>query len=145
MLAFLFSALERVPAGFDWLIVPVAVILLALSFSGRTRPLAATGFLTAAAVSAALLSLILAASVFHVVGYGRAVADLLLNFGPGVTRDYVFTLFRQNGPKLLALVPMIVTAILSGVAAIYLRRRERRRDAAKEKRAFARCMACRID
>lgn len=125
MLAFLLTALEWIPTGFDWLIVPVALVLLGLAISGRTRPLAATGFLTAAAVSAALLSLILAASVFHIVGYGRAIADLLLNFGPGVTRDYVLTLFRQNGPKLLALVPMIVTAILSGVAAIYLRRRER--------------------
>ena len=125
MLAFLFTALEWIPVGFDWLIAPVALVLLALSFSGRTRPLAATGFLAAAAVSAALLSLILAASVFHLVGYGRAVADLLLNFGPGVTRDYVFALFRQNGPRLLALLPMIAMAVLSGVAAIYLRRRER--------------------
>jgi hypothetical protein len=125
MLAFLFTALEWIPAGFDWLIVPVALVLLALAFSARTRPLAATGFLTAAALSAALLSLILAASVFHLVGYGRAVIDLLFNFGPGVTRDYVSMLFHQNGPRLLALVPMIVTAILSGVAAIYLRRRER--------------------
>jgi hypothetical protein len=125
MLAFLFTALEWIPVGFDWLVVPVASVLFALSLSARTRPFAATGFLTAAAVSGALLSLILAASVFHLVGYGRAVADLLLNFGPGVTRDYVFTLFRQNGPKLLAVVPMIATAILSGVAAIYLRRRER--------------------
>jgi hypothetical protein len=125
MLAFLFTALAWIPVGFDWLIMPVALILVVLAFRARTRPLAATGFLTAAAVSAALLSLILAASVFHLVGYGRAVADLLLNFGPVVTREYVFTLFRQNGPRLLALVPMIVTAVLSGVAAIYLRRRER--------------------
>ena len=124
MLAFLFTALEWIPTGFDWLILPVALVLLGLAMSSRTRPLAATGFLTAAAVSAALLSLILAASVFHIVGYGRAIADLLLNFGPAVTRDYVLTLFRQNGPRLLAVVPMIVTAILSGIAAIYLRRRE---------------------
>jgi hypothetical protein len=125
MLAFLLTALDWIPAGFDWLIVPIALVLLMLSFSTRTRQLAATGFLTAAAVSAALLSLILAASVFHIVGYGRAVADLLLNFGPAVTRDYLLQLFRQNGPRLMALVPMIVTAILSGMAAIYLRRRER--------------------
>jgi hypothetical protein len=125
MLAFLFTILEWIPIGFDWLIAPVALVLLVLSFSARMRPIAATGFLSAAAISAALLSLILAASVFHLVGYGRAVADLLLNFGPGVTRDYVFSLFRQNGPRLLALVPMIITAGLSGVAAIYLRRRER--------------------
>ncbi|HEY1962227.1 MAG TPA: hypothetical protein VGG69_07410 [Rhizomicrobium sp.] len=125
MLAFLFTALDWIPTAFDWLIVPVALILLVLSLIARTRPIAAAGFLTAAAVSAAFLSLILAASVFHIVGYGRAVADLLLNFGPAVTRDYVFALFRQNGPRLLAVVPMIVTALLSGVAAIYLRRRER--------------------
>jgi hypothetical protein len=125
MLAFLLTALEWIPIGFDWLIVPVGLVLLALSFSAGTRPLAATGFLTAAAVSAAFLSLILAASVFHIVGYGRAVADLLFNFGPGVTRDYLGTLFRQNGPRLLALLPMMATAILAGVAAIYLRRRER--------------------
>jgi hypothetical protein len=84
--------------------------------------LAAKGFLIAACVSAALLSLLLASSVFHLVGYGRAVADLLLNFGPSVTEDYIATLVRQNGPGLLALVPMVVTIFLSSLAAVYLRR-----------------------
>src|SRR6185295_2797237 len=122
MLKVFFGALEWVPVGFDWAILPVALILIGLAVSARTRPLAATGFLVAAAFSAALLSLLLAASVFHLLGYGRAVVDLLFNFGHGVTKDYIATLFRDNSPRLLALVPMIVTATLSSIAAIYLRR-----------------------
>jgi hypothetical protein len=122
MLKLLLAAPEWLPVGFDWAIVPVAVVLLALAIRAGTRPLAATGFLIAAGFSAALLSLLLAASIFHLLGYGRAVIDLLLNFGPSVTSDYIATLFRDNAPRLLALVPMIVTAILSSVAAIYLRR-----------------------
>ncbi|MBV9062146.1 MAG: hypothetical protein JOY77_04345 [Alphaproteobacteria bacterium] len=117
------TVLEWLPVGFDWAILPVGLILTGLAFSARTRPLAATGFLVAAAFSAVLLSIVLATSVFHLLGYGRAVADLLLNFGPAVTRDYVVSLARENGPRLLALVPMIVTTALASIAAIYLRRR----------------------
>jgi hypothetical protein len=127
MLNVLFAALEWLPVGFDWAILPVAIILIGLAISGRTRPLAATGFLVAAAFSAALLSLLLATSVFHLLGYGRAVIDLLFNFGPGVTRDYVASLMRDNSSRLLALVPMIVTAGLSSIAAIYLRRTREQR------------------
>ena len=122
MVNVLLTGLEWLPVGFDWAIVPVAVILVVLALNARTRPLAATGFLVAAAFSAALLSLVLATSIFHLMGYGRAVADLLFNFGPAVTRDYVSGLLHENGPRLLALVPMIVTAVLSSIAAIYLRR-----------------------
>jgi hypothetical protein len=125
MLNFLLAVLQWLPIGFDWLIAPAALVLVALALSGKTRPIAAMGFLIAAAISAALLSLLLAASIFHLLGYGRALADLLLTFGPAVTRDYLATLLRENGPRLLALVPMIVTAALASVAAIYLRRRER--------------------
>lgn len=122
MLDFLFAVLTRLPVCFDWAIVPVAVLLIGLAARGSTRTLAAKGFLIAACVSAALLSLLLASSVFHLVGYGRAVADLLLNFGPSVTKDYIATLIRQNGLGLLALVPMVVTVFLSSVAALYLRK-----------------------
>ncbi len=125
MLNFLLAAIQWLPTGFDWLIAPAALVLLALALSGKTRPIAAMGFLIAAAISAALLSLLLAASIFHLLGYGRALADLLLNFGPAVTRDYLAALLRENGPRLLALVPMIVTAALASIAAIYLRRGER--------------------
>jgi hypothetical protein len=122
MINSLFAVLNWLPVGFDWAILPVAVMLLILACRPRTRPLAATGFLVAAAVSAGLLSLLLAASVFHLLGYGRAVADLLLNFGPSVTRDYVASLVRENGPRLLALLPMVATTGLASIAAVYLRR-----------------------
>lgn len=118
----LLAAPEWVPMGFDWAIIPATLLLVVLALQDRTRPLAATGFLVAAGVSAALLSLLLAASAFHLLGYGRAVIDLLINFGPSVTRDYLGTLLQDNAPRLLALVPMIVTAVLAGVAAAYLRR-----------------------
>jgi len=117
-----FAALEWIPTGFNWALAPVVLALLVLAFNGRTRSLAATGFLVAAAVSACLLSLLLAASVFHLLGYARALANLLLNFGPSVTRDYVSTLISANGARLLTLVPMVLTALLSSVAAVYLRR-----------------------
>ena len=122
MLRVLLAGVEWLPLAFDWAIGPVAILLTALALAGRTRPLAATGFLVAAAFSAGLLSLVLAASVFHLLGYGRAVVDLLLNFGPSVTRDYVATLLRENAPNLLALIPMILTTLLASTAAIYLRR-----------------------
>lgn len=122
MVSVLLAATEWLPIGFDWAIGPIAALLTGLALSGRTRPLAATGFLVAAAFSGGLLSLILAASVFHLLGYGRAVLDLLLNFGLSVTRDYIVTLFRENAPSLLALAPMILTTLLASVAAIYLRR-----------------------
>jgi hypothetical protein len=122
MLKLLFAAFQWLPVIFDWIIAPIALALLALSVFPRTRRMAATGFLVAAGVSAALLSLLLAASVFHLLGYGRAIADLLLNFGPAVTGNYIGTLMRENAPRLLALAPMVVTAILSSTAAIYLRR-----------------------
>jgi len=116
------GALEWLPTGFNWAVLPVALALVVLSLRERTRPLAATGFLVAAAVSAALLSLLLAASVFHLLGYGRALIDLLLNFGPSVTGQYVATLVHQNGPRFLSLAPMVLTTGLASVAAIYLRR-----------------------
>ena len=116
------ATLDWLPMGFNWALAPITLVLVVLALNGRTRPLAATGFLVAAAVSAALLSLLLAASVFHLLGYGRAVANLLLNFGPLVTRDYVATLVRANGARLLALVPMIFTALSSSIAAVYLQR-----------------------
>ncbi|MBV9571752.1 MAG: hypothetical protein JO056_10975 [Alphaproteobacteria bacterium] len=122
MVSVLSAAMEWLPVGFDWAIGPIALLLTGLALSDRTRPLAATGFLVAAAFSAALLSLILAASVFHLLGYGRAVVDLLLNFGLTVTRDYVITLFQENAPGLLALAPMILTTLLASIAAMYLRR-----------------------
>jgi hypothetical protein len=122
MLDFLLTVLAWLPICFDWAIAPVAVVLIALAFRGSTRGAAAKGFLIAASVSAALLSLLLASSVFHLVGYGRAVADLLLNFGPSVTEEYIGTLIRQNGRGLLALVPMVVTVFFSSVAALYLRK-----------------------
>jgi hypothetical protein len=112
----LLAVLDWLPVGFDWAILPVGLVLLILAFRPQTRPLAATGFLIAAAFSAALLSLLLAASVFHLLGYGRAIADLLLNFGPTVTRDYVAGLVRENGPKLVALTPMVATTGLASVA-----------------------------
>lgn len=116
------AALEWLPTGFDWVVVPVGVALIVLAARQKTRPLAATGFLVAAAISAALLSLLLAASVFHLLGYGRALIDLLLNFGPGVTGQYIATLAHENGHRFLALAPMVLTTGLAGVAAIYLRR-----------------------
>ena len=122
MLDFLLTVLAWLPVCFDWAIVPVAVLLIILAARASTRGLAARGFLIAASVSAALLSLLLASSVFHLLGYGRAVADLLLNFGPSVTEDYIGTLIRQNGRGLLALVPMVVTIFLSSIAALYLRK-----------------------
>jgi len=117
----LLTALDWLPVGFDWAILPVGLILLLLAFRRQTRKLAATGFLAAAALSAALLSLLLAASVFHLLGYGRAIVDLLLNFGPTVTRDYVAGLVRENEPRLLALAPMVATTGFASVAAVYLR------------------------
>ncbi|HEX3653044.1 MAG TPA: hypothetical protein VHU18_09505 [Rhizomicrobium sp.] len=122
MLDFLLTVLAWVPVFFDWAILPVAVLLIALAARGSTRGVAANGFLIAASVSAALLSLLLASSVFHLVGYGRAVADLLLNFGPSVTENYIGTLIRQNGRGLLALVPMVLTIFFSSMAALYLRK-----------------------
>jgi hypothetical protein len=122
MLQILFAAFQWLPVVFDWIIVPVALGLLALSFSHRTRLWAARGFLAAAAGSAALLSLLLAASVFHLLGYGRAIADLLLNFGLAVTSNYIGTLMHDNAPRLLALTPMVLTTLLSSTAALYLRR-----------------------
>ena len=117
----LLVVLEWLPVAFDWAILPIAVALLILAVRPQTRRLAATGFLVAAAVSAGLLSLLLAASVFHLLGYGRAVADLLVNFGPSVTRDYVATLVRENGPRLLGLLPMVATTGLASIATIYFR------------------------
>jgi len=126
MLKLLFAAFQWLPIVFDWVILPVALALLVLAFLPRTRRIAATGFLAAAAVSAALLSLLLAASVFHLLGYGRAIADLLLNFGPAVTGNYIGTLMHDNAPRLLAMTPMVAVTFFSGTAAIYLRRgRER--------------------
>lgn len=116
------GALEWLPTGFNWAVLPVALALVVLALRERTRPLAATGFLVAAAVSAALLSLLLAASVFHLLGYGRALIDLLLNFGPSVTGQYIATLAHENGPRFLSLAPMVLTTGLASVAAIYLRR-----------------------
>jgi hypothetical protein len=66
--------------------------------------------------------LLLAASVFHLLGYGRALIDLLLNFGPSVTGQYIATLAHENGPRFLSLAPMVFTTGLASVAAIYLRR-----------------------
>jgi len=116
------AALEWLPTGFDWVVVPVGLALLVLAAREKTRPLAATGFLVAAAISAALLSLLLATSVFHLLGYGRALIDILFNFGPGVTGQYIATLARENAPRFLALAPMMLTTALASVAAIYLRR-----------------------
>ncbi|HVT37334.1 MAG TPA: hypothetical protein VHE37_17240 [Nevskiaceae bacterium] len=126
MLKLLFAAFQWLPVIFDWAIAPAALVLLGLSFFTGTRRIAAAGFLVAAAISAALLSLLLAASVFHLLGYGRAIADLLLNFGPAVTGNYIGTLVHENAPRLLALLPMVVTAVLSSTAAIYLRRARER-------------------
>jgi len=122
MFNFAATAFEWLPTGFNWVVLPVGVVLAALALRERTRPLAATGFLVAAAVSAALLSLLLAASVFHLLGYGRALIDLLLNFGPSVTSQYIATLAHQNGPRFIALAPMVLTVGLASVAAVYLRR-----------------------
>lgn len=122
MFHLLLNAPGWLPVAFDWGILPVLLALVVLALSQRTRPLAARGCLIAAAVSAALLSLLLAASIFHLLGYGRAVADLLLNFGPAMTRDYIVILLRDNSPRLLALVPMIAAAALSGIATVYLHR-----------------------
>jgi hypothetical protein len=116
------TAINWLPVVFDWAIVPFAVALIGMAAHSETRRIAAIGFLVAAGISAALLSLLLATSVFYVLGYGRAVVVMLLNFGPAVTRDYVGTLLHQNGLRLLAVLPMIVTALTSTVAAIYLRR-----------------------
>jgi hypothetical protein len=122
MLDFLLTVFAWLPVCFDWAILPMAALLIALAVRESTRGVAAKGFLIAASVSAALLSLLLASSVFHLVGYGRAVADLLLNFGPSVTENYIGTLIRQNGRGLLALVPMVLTIFFSSIAALYLRK-----------------------
>jgi hypothetical protein len=123
MVRLLLTAPEWLPVAFDWAILPATLVLLALAFRGETRPLAARGCLIAATVTAALLSVLLAASIFHLLGYGRAVADLLLNFGPAMTRNYVATLLGENSHRLMALVPMIAALALSGVATMYLHRR----------------------
>lgn len=122
MFDFAAAALDWMPTGYNWAVIPVGLALVVLALREKTRPLAATGFLIAAAVSAALLSLLLAASVFHLLGYGRALMDLLLNFGPAVTGRYIATLAHQNAPRFLALVPMVLTTAFASVAAIYLRR-----------------------
>jgi hypothetical protein len=122
MFNFAAAMLEWLPTGFNWAVLPVGLVLAALALRENTRPLAATGFLVAAAFSAALLSLLLAASVFRLLGYGRALIDLLLNFGPTVTTQYIATLAHENGPRFVALAPMVLTTGLASVAAIYLRR-----------------------
>jgi len=116
------TALNWLTIGFDWALLPVGIILIALALRPDTRHHAAWGFLVAAGISAAILSLLLATSVFYFVGYGKAIASLLLNFGPSVTRHYIVALAQQNGQRLLAVSPMIVTAVSSSVAGVYLRR-----------------------
>lgn len=122
MSSFTTSILDRIPVWFDWALVPAAIALLALALYRKTRALAATGFLVAAGLSGVLLSLLVGTSVFNLFGYGRAVLNLLLNFGPGVTRDYIVTLIHANAGRLYAVGPMFATALCSGIAAAYLRR-----------------------
>ena len=116
------TALNWLALGFDWAMLPAAIILIALAVRKQTRRYAALGFLVLAGISAALLSLLVATSIFYFVGYGRAIASLLLNFGPSVTRNYIAALARENGSRLLAVSPMIFVAVSSSVAAVYLRR-----------------------
>jgi hypothetical protein len=134
------TAINWLPVVFDWAIAPFAVALIGLASFRESRPIAALGFLIAAGISAALLSLLLATSVFYLFGYGRAVMAMLLNFGPAVTRDYVVGLVHQNALRLLAVLPMIATALSSTVAAIYLRR-VTTADASGAGRLFRRRMA----
>lgn len=113
--------LQWLPRIFVWLIAPVVLIAISLAVIPRMRPRAALGFMIAAAASATFLSIETAALAYVCCDQARLIFSLLLDLRPGVTAEFVVSLFANLGAPLMGLVPMLVAAICTGLAALVLR------------------------
>lgn len=113
--------LQWLPRIFVWLIAPVVLIAVSLAVIPRMRPRAALGFMIAAAASATFLSIETAALAYVCCDQARLIFSLLLDLRPGVTAEFVVSLFANLGAPLMGLVPMLVAAICTGLAALVLR------------------------
>lgn len=113
--------LQWLPRIFVWLMAPVVIIAVSLALIPRTRPGAALGFMVAAALSAAFLSIETAALAYVCCDQARLIFSLLLDLRPGVTAGFVVSLFANLGAPLLGLVPMFVAAVCTGLSALVLR------------------------
>ena len=115
--------LQWLPRLFIWLIAPMVLIAISLALIPRMRPRAALGFMIAAAASATFLSLETAALAYVCCDQARLIFSLLLDLRPGVTAGFVVSLFANLGEPLIGLIPMLVVAICTGLAALILRDR----------------------
>lgn len=113
--------LQWLPRIFVWLIAPVVLIAISLAVIPRMRPRAALGFMIAAAASATFLSIETAVLAYVCCDQARLIFSLLLDLRPGVTAEFVVSLFANLGAPLMGLVPMLVAAICTGLAALVLR------------------------
>jgi hypothetical protein len=111
------------PRLFDWILAPMIMILLVLALCQKSRSRAALGFVIAAAVSAAFLSLETAALVYVCCAQARVILSILLDFRPGVTANFLFAVLGSIGAPLLRLIPMLVAGVISGTIAFVLRSR----------------------
>ncbi len=120
------SASTWIPGVFNWVIAPIAILLLGLSAIARTRTISTHGLTITAALSITLMSVLLASAVFLLFGYARALASVLLNFGPAIARGFVADVLAASGSRLAVFIPAIATTIGSSVAAAMLRGRRSR-------------------
>ena len=123
MLQFALALLQLLPRFFVWLVAPVVLIAIVLTFVPRTRPRAALGFIVAAAISASFLSLETAALALICCDQARLIFSLLLDLRPGVTAGFVASLLGNLGTPLVGLLPMLVAAICTSLCALALRRK----------------------
>jgi len=121
MLQFALALLEWLPRIFIWILAPVALAALSLVVMPRTRSRAALAFMIAATVSASFLSIETAALVYVCCDQAGVILSILLDFRPGVTAGFLTALLTTIGAPLLGLIPMIVAAACSGLAALALR------------------------
>lgn len=123
MLQFALTLLQLLPRFFVWLVAPVVLVAIVLTFIPRARSRAALGFIIAAAISASFLSLETGALALICCDQARLIFSLLLDLRPGVTAGFAASLLGSLGGPFMGLLPMLVAAISTSLCALALRRK----------------------
>lgn len=137
MLHFAVSLLQWLPRVFLWLVVPITCVSALLLPARKSRGRAALGFIIAAAVSATFLAIETAAFGYICCDQARLLLSLLLDFRPGVTLGFALALVAGMAKPLIGAAPMVLSAIGTGAAALFLRRRPPHPDGLADNPSFA--------
>jgi hypothetical protein len=123
MLQIIAFLLEWLPKLALWILVPAALVLLALTYFSPMRRHCLLGFITVAMMSALFLAIGLVA-IF--VSYGGSIFRVFHDFGLIETADLLASLLPAIGAQLASLLPALLVTGGAGAAVAVLRGIQRR-------------------